>query len=849
MPRSPTPSRSPSPSRSRSPTRSDSRSPSPRSRTVSPDDVPASKRKRSPSPNPRDRSPSPPTRRRRSQSPSARPSRGPNDIDAPRVMDIDPHRRRAREAAMLEAQINNELKNKSNGNEDGTVALKNGGSKADEVAKAEFAKLIGSRSGGAYIPPAKLRAMQAEAAKDKTSTEYQRLSWDALKKSINGMINKVNVSNIKHVVPELFGENLIRGKGLFARSIMRAQASSLPFTPVFAALVAIVNTKLPQVGELVLIRLISQFRRAYKRNDKTVCHATSTFIAHLCNQYVAHEIVALQILLLCLDRPTDDSIEVAVGFMREVGLFLSENSPKANNTVYERFRAVLHEGAISKRCQYMIEVLFQVRKDKYKDNPAIPEGLDLVEEEEQITHRVTLDDELQVQESLNLFKVDPNYVQNEEKYNDIKREILGDSDDESGSESGSYDSESEDEDEEDDVAPEKQGIADMTETNLINLRRSIYLTIMNSLNYEETVHKLMKINIPEGREIELCNMIIECCSQERTYTNFYGLIGERFCKLNRVWTDCYQEAFAKYYDTIHRYETNKLRNIGRFFGHLLASDGISWAVLNVVHMNEEETTSSSRIFVKIMMQEMTEEMGLTRLVERFKIPDLKPAFGGMFPMDNPKNTRFAINYFTSIGMGKVTEEMRTYLQNAPKLLAAQHAARAAEDSSSSDSDSSSDTSSSDSDSTTDSDSDSDSGSDSSSYYSRRRSPPRRRRYSSDDSRSPPPARRRRYSSDDSRSPPPASKSRSNKRADSRSPSRSRSRSRSPPRRRRRDSPSRSPSRSPSPPPRRRRYSDSRSPPRRRRDDDDTPPRRGRDDSPPPPPRRRSPSPRRYNDRR
>lgn len=114
--------------------------------------------------------------------------------------------------------------------------------------------------------------MQAEAAKDKTSAEYQRISWDALKKSINGLINKVNISNIKHIVPELFGENLIRGRGLFARSVMRAQASSLPFTPVFAALVAIINTKLPQVGELVLIRLISQFRRAYKRNDK-VCNS------------------------------------------------------------------------------------------------------------------------------------------------------------------------------------------------------------------------------------------------------------------------------------------------------------------------------------------------------------------------------------------------------------------------------------------------------------------------------------------------------------------------------------------------------------------------------------------------
>jgi len=44
--------------------------------------------------------------------------------------------------------------------------------------------------------------------------------------------------------------------------------------------------------------------------------------------------------------------------------------------------------------QYMIEVLFQVIRDKYKDNPILPEGLDLVLEEEQITHKVSLENEL-----------------------------------------------------------------------------------------------------------------------------------------------------------------------------------------------------------------------------------------------------------------------------------------------------------------------------------------------------------------------------------------------------------------------------------------------------------------------
>lgn len=46
-----------------------------------------------------------------------------------------------------------------------------------------------------------------------------------------------------------------------------------------------------------------------------------------------------------------------------------------------------------------------------------------------------------------------------------------------------------------------EGIQDMTETNLVNLRRIIYLTIMNALNYEEAVHKLLKVQIKEGQEV------------------------------------------------------------------------------------------------------------------------------------------------------------------------------------------------------------------------------------------------------------------------------------------------------------------------------------------------------------
>lgn len=72
---------------------------------------------------------------------------------------------------------------------------------------------------------------------------FQRIAWEALKKSLNGLINKVNVSNIIIIVQEMLKENVVRGRGLLARSIMQAQAASPTFTHVYACMVAMINCK------------------------------------------------------------------------------------------------------------------------------------------------------------------------------------------------------------------------------------------------------------------------------------------------------------------------------------------------------------------------------------------------------------------------------------------------------------------------------------------------------------------------------------------------------------------------------------------------------------------------------
>jgi pre-mRNA-splicing factor CWC22 len=102
-----------------------------------------------------------------------------------------------------------------------------------------------------------------------------------------------------------------------------------------------------------------------------------------------------------------------------------------------------------------------------------------------------------------VFRVNLNFVEDEKAYVNLKKSILGDEldEDEEGSDDASDD---EDEEESDDEDDELMEIRDKTETNLINLRRTIYLTIMSSVDFEEAGHKLLKIKLEPGQEVSTC---------------------------------------------------------------------------------------------------------------------------------------------------------------------------------------------------------------------------------------------------------------------------------------------------------------------------------------------------------
>lgn len=105
-------------------------------------------------------------------------------------------------------------------------------------------------------------------------------------------------------------------------------------------------------------------------------------------------------------------------------------------------------------------------------------------------------------------------------------------------------------------------------------------------------------------------------------------------------------------------------------------------------------------YMFIVMQELSEHLGIRLLNEKLNDPNMQDSFDSIFPKDHPKNTRFSINFFTSIGLGGITETLREYLKNMPRLIMQQQKPASSE-SGSSDSGSASDSSSSESESSSD----------------------------------------------------------------------------------------------------------------------------------------------------
>ncbi|KAL1562033.1 pre-mRNA-splicing factor cwc22 [Salvia divinorum] len=245
-----------------------------------------------------------------------------------------------------------------------------------------------------------MASMQSAITRD-DNIALTESEWLSMKKRIGKLVQKANPFNFESVACRILSDNILFiGRGLFCQAVIKTQSESPESPDVYAALVAVINSELPQVGHLLVKRAALQFNTAHNRGDKKQMLTTSSFLAQLVNQRVAHEILALDVLLLLSVNPSPDNVEVAVGFCTQCGSLLLDVAPHKLKEILAEFSSLLRKGELEKRARFLIARLLAAYKLKFRDSVRVFKAVD---DEVQVTHYVSLLQDIDSENSLDIF--------------------------------------------------------------------------------------------------------------------------------------------------------------------------------------------------------------------------------------------------------------------------------------------------------------------------------------------------------------------------------------------------------------------------------------------------------------
>lgn len=554
---------------------------------------------------------------------------------------------------------------------------------------------------GRYIPPHKrtvlvsdrvpVNASQPSSVVPTTTSstpddyEFQRNMWEALKRTITGIINKVSSSNVKAVAVELFRENIWRGRGLLVRSLIRTQQADPDLSPVFAVLVAIVNKEFPDIGDLLLRRLVCLWKKVYRRKTWPAVANINRFLCQLyCFDVVDEDIVMHLILAHAMNpKRVDEDIDMAVLTFQQAYRVLLERNPKDCQTeLLGPFREMLliEDPAmqLSNRAQAVVEAMLKDVQQWQRvrlQQPAVPLELSqLAPPTTRARHSVTLEDPYEEDIELDVFRYDPEYDAHEAEYDAKRIAILGPDWEEDlllaaeAADEAAAEQEGDDGGSASDLSKHQKVESILTQEEERSVREAVHFMIQSSVRADEVANKILRALKP-GTERMVCAMVLDSCCEVATYRKLYALVAERLCKTFSTLQLMFVDVLKAKYAAADNLTERQIDHVGMFWAHLLSTDSVRWASLSCLSILTEDP--SQRLIIQSLLRELKQKMGLQALHRRLLgDKELQVSLRGLFPQsDELSQLQLVVDLYESMGVGLLAsatrarfEELRTARQ-------------------------------------------------------------------------------------------------------------------------------------------------------------------------------------------
>lgn len=151
-----------------------------------------------------------------------------------------------------------------------------------------------------------------------------------------------------------------------------------------------------------------------------------------------------------------------------------------------------------------------------------------------------------------------------------------------------------------------------------DIRRSIFITLMSSIDYIDAHTKLQRLRLKKVQEQEIPKVLLQCASSEAQYNHYYTLIAKKICasdrKLNKAFQFALWDVFGRLEggdeedeeeDAGRKLVLREIVTLGKLYGHLIASGQLTLLVLknlNLTYLQEDTSMFLEVLFVTLWGQ-------------------------------------------------------------------------------------------------------------------------------------------------------------------------------------------------------------------------------------------------------
>ena len=492
--------------------------------------------------------------------------------------------------------------------------------------------------------------------------------WNKYVERIEDTLEKATAENLIESIEPLFRSFLTWTWGVFARSLYEKSMRGYVHTQISTSLLAVINSKLPDVGQSVVLFVLFRLKRGLIQANSNEVRRASVFITECYRQRIVSAPLVVQILVALISER--EYLPILLQALFDIAPVLQIDDKNTLSVIFQELFKYSDDASISSDIQKLM-VWRQMEWTKHVNGKSvryvrIPKKFDLIEEEDQICHDGLDFDEIDgdvdptgpfcAPHKLDIFpSMKAEYKQflaglfsAEEE--EEEREVKQASDSHAQEESMNQANEA-----------LQQNIVKNEE---LQIKRRVYLTIVSNVTSNATAHTLLKLSDEVGPDNEriIINTCIDYSGMERTFNRDLGVLIELMCRGRPSFVPLVENGFVKTYIECHKFTLHRMINLACLFAYLLGRGVIGWHVMCVLRLTEEDTTSAQRVFIKYLMEELAKNMSHETLLKKLSQPEVIESTSDLFLADTLDHAEFCYAFFNEINLGFLCERLRERIE-------------------------------------------------------------------------------------------------------------------------------------------------------------------------------------------